>query len=205
MPGLVNCVFTVALTGGIGSGKSLVSDMFSKLGVPIIDTDIIARELVLPGKPALLEITHAFGRDVLTVKGELDRKQLARITFSNASLRKQLESILHPRIRAEVRTRLQKLDAAYAIIVIPLLVETGQVEAYNRVLVVDTDEATQIQRVHQRDHRSEQQIKAIMQAQASRSERLSWADDIIENNGTLENLEQNVSRLHQFYLKSAKH
>ena len=111
---------------------------------------------------------------------------------------------LHPRIRAEVRTRLQKLDTPYAIVVIPLLVETGQVEAYNRVLVVDSDESTQVQRVRHRDQRSDQQIQEIMQAQASRTERLSWADDIIENNGTVENLEQNVARLHQTYLKFAK-
>ena len=204
MPGSVNRVFTIALTGGIGSGKSLVAELFAKLGVAIIDTDIIARELVLPGKPALFEISHAFGRDVLTAKGELDRAKLARVTFSNASLRKQLESILHPRIRAEVRTRLQKLDTPYAIVVIPLLVETGQVEAYNRVLVVDSNESTQVQRVRNRDQRSDQQIQDIMQAQASRTERLSWADDIIENNGTVENLEQNVARLHQTYLNFAK-
>ena len=197
-------MFTVALTGGIGSGKSLVSDMFARRGVPIIDADVIARELVKPGNPALLEIVHAFGRDVISAKGELNRAELARITFSQASLRKQLETILHPRIRAEVRTQLQKLNADYAIVVIPLLVETGQVEAYNRVLVIDCDEAIQIERVRDRDQRSDAQIRAIMQAQASRAQRLSWADDIIENNGSLQNLEQDVDRLHQSYLKSVK-
>ena len=197
-------MFTVALTGGIGSGKSLVSDMFARRGVPIIDADVIARELVKPGNPALLEIVHAFGRDVISAKGELNRAELARITFSQASLRKQLETILHPRIRAEVRTQLKKLVADYAIVVIPLLVETGQVEAYNRVLVIDCDEAIQIERVRDRDHRSDAQIHTIMQAQASRAQRLSWADDIIENNGSLQNLEQDVDRLHQSYLKSVK-
>ena len=197
-------MFTVALTGGIGTGKSLVADSFAKLGVAIIDTDIIARELVQPGKPALTEITHTFGREMLTVKGELDRSKLARVAFSNARLRKQLEEILHPGIRAEVRTRLQKLDAAYAIVVIPLLVESGQVEAYNRVLVVDCDEAAQIQRVRARDQRELAQIQAIIKSQVSRTERLSWADDIIENNGSVPELEQKVAQLHRTYLKSAK-
>lgn len=195
----------MALTGGIGSGKTVVADLFAKLGVPVIDTDIIARELVKPGKPALAEITHAFGREILSAKGELDRAKLARITFSNARMRKQLESILHPRIHAEVRSKLHKLDNTYAIVVIPLLVETGQVETYNRVLVVDCDEATQVQRVRERDHRSDEQINAIMHAQANRAERLTWADDIIENNDSLLELEQKVSRLHQAYLKSASH
>ncbi len=197
-------MFTVALTGGIGSGKSVVADLFAKLGVPVIDTDIIARELVKPGKPALADITQSFGRDVITKKGELDRVKLARLTFSNGRLRKQLEDILHPRIHTEIRLQLQKLDSSYAIIVIPLLVETGQVAAYNRVLVVDCDEATQMSRVIQRDHRSEEQIKAIMEAQAKRPERVSWADDIIENNGTLQELEQKVAELHNVYLKMAK-
>lgn len=194
----------MALTGGIGSGKSVVADLFAKLGVPVIDTDIIARELVKPGKPALADITQSFGRDVITKKGELDRVKLARLTFSNGRLRKQLEDILHPRIHTEIRLQLQKLDSPYAIIVIPLLVETGQVAAYNRVLVVDCDEATQMSRVIQRDHRSEEQIKAIMEAQAKRPERVSWADDIIENNGTLQELEQKVAELHNVYLKMAK-
>lgn len=197
-------MFTVALTGGIGSGKTVVADLFARLGVPVIDTDIIARELVSPGKPALTEIIHAFGREILTAKGELDRAKLARITFSSARMRKQLEAILHPRIHTEIRSRLQKLDSPYAIIVIPLLVETGQIETYNRVLVVDCDEAAQVQRVRERDHRDDEQINAIMQAQSTRAGRLAWADDIIENNGTLPELEQKVARLHQTYLKSAK-
>jgi dephospho-CoA kinase len=197
-------LFTVALTGGIGSGKSVVADMFARLGVPIIDTDIIARDLVKPGKPALADITHTFGREVITKNGELDRVKLARLTFSSARLRKQLEDILHPRIHAEVRLKLQKLENPYAIIVIPLLVEIGQVEAYNRVLVVDCDESRQVRRVIERDHRSEDQIKAIMQAQTKRAERISWADDILENNGTLHELEQKVAHLHHAYLKLAK-
>jgi dephospho-CoA kinase len=197
-------LFTVAVTGGIGSGKSVVAELFARLGVPVIDTDIIARDLVKPGKPALADITHTFGREVITKNGELDRVKLARLTFSNARLRKQLEEILHPRIHAEVRLWLQKLDSPYAIIVIPLLVETGQVEAYNRVLVIDCDESRQMRRVIERDNRSEDQIKAIMQAQAKRPERLSWADDIIENNGTLHDLEQKVAHLHHIYLKLAK-
>lgn len=197
-------MFTVALTGGIGSGKSVIADLFAAQGVPVIDTDVIARELVQPGKPALNEIIHAFGRDVINAKGELNRSKLARITFSNPRSRQQLESILHPRIRAEVRSRLQKLDSPYAMVVIPLLVETGQVEAYNRVLVVDCSEAMQIARIRARDQRSDDQIHAILKAQASRSERLSWADDIIENNSNLDTLGQRVLHLHQTYLKSAR-
>lgn len=197
-------MFTVALTGGIGSGKSAVADLFAKMGVPIIDTDIIARDLVKPGKPALADIRQSFGSEIITKSGELDRAKLARLTFSSSRLRKQLEDILHPRIHTEIRLKLQKLDSPYAIVVIPLLVETGQVEAYNRVLVVDCDEATQINRVIQRDHRSEDQIKAIMEVQAKRPERISWADDIIENNGSLQDLEQKVIHLHNVYLKMAK-
>ncbi|MBI3186230.1 MAG: dephospho-CoA kinase [Gammaproteobacteria bacterium] len=197
-------MFTVALTGGIGSGKSVVADLFAKMGVPIIDTDIIARDLVQPGKPALADIKQSFGRDVIKKNGELDRVKLARLTFSSTRLRKQLEDILHPRIHAEIRLKLQKLESPYAIIVIPLLVETGQVAAYNRVLVVDCDESTQMSRVIQRDRRSEDQIRAIMEVQAKRPDRLSWADDIIENNGTLQDLEQKVAQLHQAYLKMAE-
>lgn len=196
-------MFTVALTGGIGSGKTVVANLFAGLGVPIIDTDIIAREIVKPGKPALAEITHAFGREVLSMNGELDRSKLARMTFSNPRLLKQLERILHPRIHAEIRSRLLKLNAPYAMVVIPLLVETGQVDTYNRVLTVDCDRATQVARVRERDHRSDEQINAILQAQATRAERLSWADDIIENNGTLDELEAKVRQLHQSYLKMA--
>ena len=190
----------VGLTGGIGSGKSIVSQLFAKLGVPVIDTDLIARELVKADSPALDEITHHFGPAILFDNGELNRKKLAEITFNNPDQRKQLEAILHPRIKHEMVQQVQQLDSQYAIVVIPLLIEAKQQDLVDRILVVDCPTETQIQRVTQRDHRSAKQIHAILDAQASREQRLQIADDVIENTGSIEELKNKICKLHQKFL-----
>lgn len=196
-------MITVALTGGIGCGKTTVSRLFSSYNVPVIDTDIIARDLVRAGEPALDEITEYFGNDVLQPDGSLDRKALAHKTFSDSARRKQLESILHPKIRQCINEQLQNLSADYVIIAIPLLFETSQENAYDRVLVVDCDENQQIERTLNRDKRSLQEIKAIIEAQVPRNKRLNSADDIIENNLDMTDLESQVEKLHKNYIKLA--
>lgn len=200
--GLVGAVLNmlvIGLTGGIGSGKSAVADLFAKLHVPIVDTDLIARRLVAPGETALQEIVEAFGPEVLQANGELDRGKLAQISFVDDSSRKRLESILHPRIRQAMRAQLQASQGDYAIAVIPLLAEKAMQDEVDRVLVVDCPEALQVARVKQRDGRSDEQIKAIMLSQVSRQQRLALADDVIENTGSLQQLESLVVQLHHKY------
>lgn len=193
----------VGLTGGIGSGKSTVADLFARHGVPVIDTDVIARELVTPGRAALAEIVGAFGADVLDASGQLDRTQLRRRVFTDTAARQRLEAILHPRIRAAVRERLTGLDAAYCLVVVPLLVETKFDQLIDRVLVVDVDEEHQEQRVSRRDGMTADAVRQIMAAQATRRQRIAQADDVIVNNGTIDDLERQVSELHTRYLGSA--
>lgn len=190
----------IGLTGGIGSGKSTVADMFARRGVPIIDTDIIARDVVAAGQPALREIAQAFGPEVLDASGQLDRAQLRQRVFNDADARQRLEAILHPRIRAAVSARLSTLDAPYCLIVVPLLVETNFIDIIDRVLVVDADERQQLERTSKRDRVPPEAVRKIIEAQASRNERLKRADDVIINDGTLENLERQVDRLHAQYL-----
>jgi dephospho-CoA kinase len=190
----------VALTGGIGSGKSTVSDRFAALGVPVIDTDVIAREQVLPGSPALEEIRSAFGPVVFAPDGTLDRARLRELVFDVPDKRRQLERILHPRILAEMDRRIRALDAPYAIVVIPLLLETDQTSMADRILVVDCAEALQIARVRERSGLNKNQIRRILTAQIDRASRLVAADDVIENNGSLDELIAAVDRLHESYL-----
>lgn len=192
-------MLTVGLTGGIGSGKTAVSDAFARLGVPIIDTDLLARELVMPGQPALTEIAALFGTDSLTVDGALDRRYLRSRIFADPTLRQRLENILHPRIRQAVTQRLAALHAPYAIVVIPLLLETGMTDLIQRILVVDAPESLQLQRVMARDHSDEEQARRILAAQIGRHERLAQADDIIDNSGPLSALAAQVITLHDRY------
>ncbi|HQS81789.1 MAG TPA: dephospho-CoA kinase [Thiobacillus sp.] len=197
-------MFAVGLTGGIGSGKSTVADCFAALGVPVIDTDVIARELTAPGGAALEAIRAAFGATVMQADGMLDRAVLRRRVFADSAARHQLEAILHPRIRQGVALKLATLTAPYALIVIPLLVETGDYrDVLNRVLVVDCPEAVQIARVMARSGLAHGEIKAILAAQAGRAERLAVADDIIVNTVSLEALRAEVAALHQRYLALA--
>ena len=179
-------MLVIGLTGGIGSGKSAVEALFSELGVPVIDADRIARQVVEPGQPALDEIKAQFGEAVLDAQGALNRRRLRKLVFDDAALRKALESILHPRIRARIAEELSALSAPYAIVAIPLLIETGPYQEVDRVLVVDCPEEEQIRRICQRDKVSAAQAAAIMATQATREERLSAADDIIDNAGALQ-------------------
>lgn len=199
--------FIVALTGGIASGKTAVSDRFAALGVPIIDTDLIAHAVVKPGQPALREIVTAFGQDILQPDGTLNRRLLREAIFSDPAARLKLESILHPAIRAQVQQDIAAVEAPYCIVVIPLFTESSaKANSYDwvdRVLVVDTTEETQVRRVMQRDDVSREQAQAALAAQASRQSRLALADDVIENNGAAAELDAKVKRLHELYLRLA--
>ena len=190
----------IGLTGGIASGKSEVSRLFEELGAPIIDTDLISRQLVDPGEPALQEIVDHFGASLLHADGSLDRKKLGQLIFSSITERHQLEDILHPRIRDEVTRQLQRIDAPYVIVVIPLLLETRYPIKLDRILVVDASQELQQQRLMQRNGISESDADKIMQAQTTNAQRLAAADDVISNQGSLHDLQTEVERLHQFYL-----
>ena len=196
-------MLVIALTGGIGSGKSAVASHLESLGVPVIDADQLAHQLVKHGSPALLEIQAAFGDDLVDANGALDRSALRKIVFDNPQQRKRLEGILHPRIREAMKSWLANQSAPYAVLVIPLLFETGQMSLADRVLVVDCDESLQIDRVRARDEISREQIRQIIASQVDRQTRLLGADDVIENNGSLEALIEATEGLHNKYLKLA--
>lgn len=190
----------IGLTGGIGSGKSTVARRFAQLGVPIIDADIIAREVVEPGNPALDEIVAAFGHQVLQADGTLDRAELRNTVFATQQKRIQLESILHPRIHAQILTQIEQLSAPYCIVAIPLLAESKRDYPLDRVLVVDISKALQLERTAARDHQPASKINPIIQSQATRERRLKLADDIINNSGPLDDLYSQIDKLHDKYL-----
>lgn len=190
----------IGLTGGIASGKSTVAEMFAALGVPVIDTDIIAREVVAPGEPALDEILHEFGDAVFSEDGSLDRGALRRIVFADADARKRLEAILHPRIQAAAYEQSAAAEGRYQLIVVPLLTDSPMREFVDRILVVDCEENTQIRRLMARDAESEGQARRILSAQASREERLGIADDVVQNDGDLTATLEQVNALHHQYL-----
>lgn len=175
----------IGLTGGIASGKSTVAEMFADLGVPVIDTDIIAREVVQPGEPALNEICERFGSQVINTDGELDRDALRKLIFSDTVARHDLEAILHPRIGAETRRQSSAAAGPYQLIVVPLLTGSQLIQFVNKILVVDCDEDIQIQRLIARDAETIDQAQRILSAQASRKERLVIADDVIRNDQSL--------------------
>ena len=193
----------IGLTGGIGSGKSAAAILFGKLGAPVIDADVIARQLVAADEPALAEIARTFGADVLTATGELDRAALRRIVFADNAERSRLEAILHPRICEQIQNEINKVQAPYCIVVIPLLLETGQSDLVDRILVIDVPLATQISRVSSRDRLPREEILAIIEAQVSPGTRLAAADDVIENSGGLDELATQVNQLHEKYLEIA--
>lgn len=193
-------VRVIGLTGGIGSGKTAVSDRFAQHGVPVVDTDQLARELVEPSQPALAEIVAYFGLDCLDDYGQLHRTRLRERVFADSTGRRRLEAILHPRIRKLSQERIAALTAPYCLAVIPLLAETGMTDWLDRILVVDVPEAEQIRRVMARDQIDEIQARRILAAQASRAQRLALADDVIENIGDLEQLDRQIAALHQRYL-----
>lgn len=194
----------IGLTGGIASGKSTIADLFAAKGVPIIDTDVIAREVVEPGRPALAEVAQAFGPDVLDEEGRLRRRYLRDLVFKDDKRRETLETILHPRIREETEAQAAVADGAYQLVVVPLLAESAMKAWMDRILVVDVSEETQLERLLQRDAESEVQARRMITAQASREDRLHVADDVIDNGGTLEATADQVDRLHQKYLELAR-
>jgi dephospho-CoA kinase len=194
----------VGLTGGLASGKSTVAERFAARGVPVIDTDVIAHELVEPGQPTLEKIRAAFGPDVLTVAGRLDRAWLRQHVFADPAQRLHLEAILHPLIHQDVVRRLPTLHGAYCLIVVPLLVESTQRYPLDRVLVVDVPETLQRQRAAARDGLRPELIAAILASQASRAQRLAVADDVIVNDADLAHLDAEVARLHTLYLGLAQ-
>jgi dephospho-CoA kinase len=191
----------IALTGGIGSGKSTVCNIFSRHNTPVIDTDIIAREIVEPGQVALQEIVDVFGANILSDDSSLNRKALANKIFNDKNKRLQLESILHPKIRQITQTKIEQLNTCYVIIAIPLLIETNQQTEYDRVIVVDCDEQQQLERTLTRDKRNRDEVISIIKSQVSRKQRTSVADDIIDNSQNLETLESQIEQLHNKYME----
>ena len=193
----------IGLTGGIASGKTMVADFFSDLGVPVVDTDIIARQVVEPGTAALGEIRTTFGDEVIHDDGSLDRKAMREIVFAETEKREQLEAIVHPRIREETLRQMDAVDGPYMIIVVPLLVESPLSELMDRVLVVDCSKDTQLERLLLRDGENEVTARRIISAQASREDRLAIADDVIDNNSDPGNAREQVLVLHESYLALA--
>jgi dephospho-CoA kinase len=194
----------IGLTGGIGSGKSEASREFARLGVPVIDTDLIARELVKPGQPALAEIVACFGAEMLDEKGNLDRTRLRKAVFSDPELRKQLEAILHPRIRDNAVALAEQSEGPYCVLIIPLLVETTGDYPLDRILVIDTPRELQLERIAARDGLSESEIEAILATQTSREQRLAIADDIVVNDTSPEHLRSEIERLHRLYSETVR-
>ncbi|WP_343574939.1 dephospho-CoA kinase [Pseudomonas sp.] len=190
----------LGLTGGIGSGKSAAAEHFATLGVHMVDADHAARWVVEPGRPALAKIVDRFGDAVLLPDGQLNRAALRERIFTSEEERRWLEQLLHPLIGEEIAANLARAESPYAILVSPLLVESGQHRMTQRVLVVDTPEHLQLERTMRRDKVSEEQVRAILKAQAVREDRLKHAHDVLLNDGDLAHLHQQVERLHQFYL-----
>jgi dephospho-CoA kinase len=195
--------YTVALTGGIASGKTLISDEFATLGVPVIDTDVIAHNLVEPGQPALKEIENTFGPTIIDDSGRLKRQELRSLIFSDPDKRKQLEAILHPRIRQEASDAVARVTSPYCILVIPLLVERAAYPNVNRVLVVDVEPETQITRLMARDNCNREKAEQALATQISRPQRLKIADDVVDNSGTPAKAREAVAQLHQKYSQLA--
>ena len=197
-------MFTVGVTGGIGSGKSSAADRFRQLGVPVIDADVVARQIVEPGMPALQEIINTFGESVANDRGELDRAALRKIIFLDSSCKSQLEAILHPRIFDEILRLLSELSTSYAIVVIPLLAESKREYPLDRILVINVPSDVQISRVTTRDGQSTEEVERIISSQASRYSRLAIADDVIENIGSKDDLYERVDAMHLTYLEYAR-
>ena len=194
----------IGLTGGIATGKSTVARMFAELGVPVIDTDELARNLVAPGQPALDDIVAAFGSGILTELGELDRRALRTLVFDDPSRRRRLEAILHPKILAAAEATAEGESGPYQILVVPLLFESGFEQRVDRVLAVDCPETVQRARLQQRDDESPERIERILRAQLGRDARLGRADDVIDNAGDLDHTRAQVGALHRRYLALAR-
>jgi dephospho-CoA kinase len=196
--------FTVALTGGIASGKSEAARRFAALGASVVDADLVARELVQPGMPALAEIASAFGGQMLDETGSLERAEMRALIFGDTAARRRLEAILHPRVRAEILVRTDAAKGPYVLLVIPLFVETAVYDWVDRVVVVDLPRELQLARAIARDHMAPSLAEAMIDAQASREQRLAAADDVIDNSGTPGALDAQVAALHERYATLAK-
>lgn len=189
----------IGLTGGIGSGKSAACEIFSELGVPVIDADVIAHSLVKPGMPTFIEITKMFGNEVISSDGALDRKLIRDKIFANEIDRNKLENILHPAVYREIAVQVEDIKSKYCIISIPLLLETDATNTIDRVLVIDVPRELQLERASNRDKTDRDDINAIIDSQISREDRLSAADDIVDNKGDINDLRKNICGLHEFY------
>jgi dephospho-CoA kinase len=196
--------FVVGLTGGIGSGKSAAADEFARLGVTVVDADAIAHQLTQPGGAAMAEIRRQFGAEFVDPSGAMDRGKMRARAFADPGARQRLEALLHPMIRAEAQRRVAGATGPYVVNVIPLLVESPErVRQVDRVLVVDCPERLQVERVRERSGLSEDEVRGIMRAQASRAARLAAADDVVDNSGTIDALREQVRALHARYLELA--
>ena len=197
-------MYVVAITGGIGSGKTTVANQFAELGIEVVDADVIAREVVEPGTPALAAIAAHFGSEIITPAGQLDRRRLRERVFTDPQAKGWLNALLHPLIRTEMQRQCAAARSPYCLLVVPLLVENRLTELADRVLVIDVDEATQIERTCRRDGVSREQAQAILAAQASRAQRLAAADDVLDNqNGKPEAIKSRILALHETYLAFA--
>jgi len=192
-------VLKIGLTGGIGAGKSVVSDIFASLGVPIIDADVVSREILQPGSDALAQLAEKLGPSILDADGNLQRKQLKQLIFDHAETRLLVDSILHPAIKSAMLQQLSTIQAKYCLLVIPLLVEKHWASVVDSVLLVDAPETVRMQRIRDRDQLNTQQIQQIFDSQTSHTERVRNADDIINNDQNLDQLTKQVNLLHQKY------
>lgn len=197
-------MYIVGITGGIGSGKSAVTELLEQQGITIVDADIVARQVVEPGTPALKEIERHFGTSVINQEDGLDRQKLRAIVFDNPQERKWLEALLHPLIREEILLQLSQSNSHYTVLSSPLLLETDQHELVDKIVVVDVSENIQIQRTMKRDNNSSDQVKAIIAAQKNREERIQSAHYIINNDADLKTLQEKVFNLQQQLLLNAK-
>ena len=194
----------IGLTGGIGSGKTAVSDAFQDLGITIVDADLASRIVVQKGKPSLKKIAEHFGNDILNENSELDRAKLREIIFNSDEEKNWLESLLHPAIANQIQDELKASSSPYTILVSPLLLETNQKEYCSKVLVVDVPVELQVERTLKRDQVPEDQVKSIIKAQISRKNRLEFADEVIVNDGSLEELHSTVMKFHQKFIAELK-
>jgi len=197
--------FCVGLTGGIASGKSSAAALFEELGAAVVDTDAIAHELTRPGAAAMAGIRDAFGPAYVAADGSLERAKMRQLVFSDPAAKAKLEAILHPLIREQARARIVAMQQSYVIVVVPLLIETGAYrDLIQRILVIDCSEDLQVERAMQRSQLKEGEVRAILAAQLPRTERLRRADDVIDNNGGIEALRQQIKKLHAKYLALAQ-
>jgi dephospho-CoA kinase len=197
-------MFVVGLTGGIAAGKSTATAFFQEHGVPVIDADEVARDVVASGTPGLAAVTGAFGTQILQADGTLDRRRLRDVVFADPAQRQRLEAILHPLIQTEIRTRLQQASGPYCILAVPLLIESPNLRALvQRILVVDLPQQVQVARLMQRDGMTSAQCQAILAAQATRAQRLDAADDVVDNAGGVADLARQLDILHARYQELA--